>query len=339
MKRIVITLALVALALPVVAQETPDFTTAEITLGLWQRDAPGSSKFFEYRDIPQGAVLPSFDFSGRKGDYHYDFYGYDVTQRDQRYAGLFEGKTWKFEASYVGIPHRFGNGGKSPLSPTNATATEWRMSDTTQAAIQTQIEALGSRNYDTVLPIVQPTLDAQPSNVDIALQRNRTRLAFSLIPGEGRFNIDVTYFHERRSGSRTSNGTSFGFNNVIETPEPMRYITQDFGVNASLRGDWGTAFAGFNLNTFDDNITSFSWDNPFRASDSTAGNAYLGPYSTTAGPATGRVGLPPSNEAWTVKGGTTLKFGRSTRLSGDAQVGQWKQNEQPFIGWTTNSAI
>jgi hypothetical protein len=49
--------------------------------------------------------------------------------------------------------------------------------------------------------------------------------------------------------------------------------------------------------------------------------------------------LAPSNQAWNIKGGTTLKFGRSTRLSADAQIGQWTQNEQRFIGWTTNTAI
>ncbi len=169
MKRIVISLAFVALALPAVAQEAPDFTTAEITLGLFQRDTPGSSKFLEYRDIPQGAVLPFFQFKGRKGEYNYDFYGYGVTQTDQRYNGVFQTETWKFEGNYVGVPHNFGNSGKSPLNPTNSTdQTEWRMSDTLQGAIQTEVEGLASRNYDTVLPIVQPTLDAQPSNIDLA---------------------------------------------------------------------------------------------------------------------------------------------------------------------------
>jgi hypothetical protein len=41
--------------------------------------------------------------------------------------------------------------------------------------------------------------------------------------------VGVTYFHERRSGSRTANGTAFGFNNVVETPEPIRFITQTSG--------------------------------------------------------------------------------------------------------------
>jgi len=340
MKRIVITLALVALALPAVAQEDTDFAVGELTLGLWQRDAPDSAKFLEYRDIPQGAEVPFFQFQGRKGASHYNFFGYGVTQKDQRYHGIFESQSWKLEANYTGIPHNFGNGGTSPLNPTNAaTQTEWLMSDTLQAAIQTEVEGLGSRNYDTVLPIVQPTLDAQPNNVDLRLQRNRTSLAFSLFPGGSSFDVGVTYLHERRTGTKTNNGTAFGFNNVIETPEPMKYITQDLGVNASFRGGWGSAFAGINFNDFNNDFTTFAWDNPFRVTDSTSSNAYLGPYSTTAGPSNGLAALPPSNQAWTLKGGTTLNFGRSTRLSADAQVGQWKQNETNFIGWTTNTAI
>jgi MtrB/PioB family decaheme-associated outer membrane protein len=338
MKRIIVSLALVALAAPAVAQE--DFATGEVVLGLSQTDVPSSSIFFQYRDIPQGGVLPFFQFQGRKGDYNYNFYGYGVTQKDQRYFGTFESTSWKFDASFVGVPHKFGNAGLSPLNPTDATGqTEWRMSDTLQAGIQSQVEALPSRNYNTVLPIVTPVLEAQPANIDVRLQRNQTRLAFSLFPGGGSFDLGVTYFHERRAGTRTNNGTAFGFNNVIELPEPVNYITQDFGLNGSLKGGWGSAFAALNFNIFDERLDTFGWDNPFRGTDSTDGRAYLGPYTTVNGPKTGLMALPPSNKAWNFKLGTTLNFGRSTRLSADGQVGQWTQNEQQLIGWTTNTAV
>ena len=164
-------------------------------------------------------------------------------------------------------------------------------------------------------------------------------LGFSLIPGEGNFDVGVTYFHERRSGTRTNNGTAFGFNNVIETPEPVRYITQDFGLNATARQDWGVVFGAFHYNDFSNRLDSFGWDNPFRAVDSTDGRAYLGPYTTVNGPATGLAGLPPSNQAWNLAGGTTLMFGPRTRLTADLQFGQWRQDEQSFIPYTTNTAV
>ena len=45
--------------------------------------------------------------------------------------------------------------------------------------------------------------------------------------------------------------------------------------------------------------------------------------------------IPGSAPPTPSEGGT----GRSTRLSADGQVGQWTQNEQQLIGWTTNTAI
>lgn len=323
------------------AQEGSDFHVGLVTFGLWQRDSDTlSSKFLEYRDIPNGAVAPLFHFQGKKGDYRYNLIGHDVTQKDQQYFGRFEGKSWKFEVDYTGIPHGFGNAGKSILEPVSE--TEWRLSNTLQQSHQDQVAALPSnqRTYPFLAAIVAPTLDAKPAAIDIALQRNRTNLAFSLLPGGKNFDIGVTYFHERRSGSRTNHGTSFGFSNVVETADPIRYITQDFGLNATTKGNWGTAFAALHLNDFSNRFETFSFDNPFRAVDSTDPSAYTAPGSGSInGPQSGLLALPPSNKAWNVSGGTTLKFGPRTRLTADLQFGQWQQNETAFIPYTVNTAI
>ncbi len=337
MKRTLVAFALVALAPPALAQE--DFNVGEVIFGLAQRDVDTlSSKFFEYRDLPNGGVAPWFSFKGKKGDYRYDLYGHDVTQKDQRYYGRFEGESWRFQASYVGIPHRFGFAGKSILNVVGSDV--WRISDTLQRYFQDALTANQSKvNYAYLYSLVSPTLDAHPSDIDVALQRDRTNLAFSLGPREGHYKLTVAYFHERRSGGRTNNGTSFGFGNVIETVDPARYVTQDFGVTGSLKGGWGTAFAGFNYNDFTDKYDSFLFENPFRVTDSTHPSAYTAPGTATVdGPSFGRTSLPPSNSAWTITGGTTLTFGPRTRLTADAQVGRWSQNE-PFIPFTTNTAI
>lgn len=338
MKRTLLTIATLALAVPALAQD--DFHLGTLDFGLLQRDSDTlSSKFLEYRDIPQGAVLNMFRLQGKKGDYRYHLYGKGVTQADQLYVGLVEGMTWKLTANYVGIPHSFGNAGLSILNPVGQ--YEWRISDSLQQQFQNAVAALPSaqRTYPFLLAIVQPTLNGQPANIDLKLQRNRTNLAFSVVPGGGSFDVAVSYFHERRSGSRTANGTSFGFNNVVETPEPIRFVTQDFAVNATLTRAWGVAFAGFNVNDFSDKYDTFVFDNPFRAVDST-GNAYQSPSSTSiAGPVYGLAGTPPSSQAWNVKGGTTLKLGAKSRLSADATVGKWTQDEQPFIAYTTNTSV
>ncbi len=323
------------------AQEGADFHVGVFSFGLWQNDSDTiSSKFLEYRDIPQGAVAPFFRLQGKKGNYRYNLIGHDVTQKDQRYSGKLEASQWKVEVDYTGIPHSFGNGGKSILE--QFSENDWRLSDTLQSSHQSSVAALPSdqRNYTNLSAIVNPTLADSPADVDIKLQRNRSSVAFSLFPTGQNFDIGVTYFHERRSGSRTNNGTSFGFNNVVETPEPVRFITQDFGITATSRRDWGVVFGAVHLNDFSDRFDTFSWDNPFRVTDSTDPSAYQSPGSNSInGPKTGLTALPPSNEAWNVSGGTTLNFGAKSRLSADLQFGQWQQNEQAFVPFTTNTAI
>src|SRR5262245_20301565 len=131
----ILAMALLALALPAFTQ---DFETGEVTFGVLQKDPDtDSSKFLEYRDIPQGATLPAFQFRGRKGDFAYTLYGRDVTQRDQRYFFKLQNDSIKLTADYTGIPHNFGNGGKSLLSP--VTENEWLLSNTVQGAYQTAI--------------------------------------------------------------------------------------------------------------------------------------------------------------------------------------------------------
>jgi MtrB/PioB family decaheme-associated outer membrane protein len=351
MKSTIIASAFVAIALPALAQE--DFDTGEINLGLQQRGVNTiSSKFYEYRDIPQGATTEFFRFHGKKGGFRYDLLGTDVTQKDQQLAGRVEGSNWKLRADYTGIPHAFGNGGKSILNIVEPNV--WRIGDTLQSFYQAQIVPARTRidyncqprsgynppaNCFSLFALVSPTLDAHPGDIDIKLQRDRTNLALSFFPKEGRFGLDLTYFHERRSGARTNNGTAFGFGNVVETWDPIRYVTQDIGVNGTLRGDWGVAFAGFNYNDFSDKYSTFLWENPFRITDSNDASAYQSPGTASVnGPAYAIAPTPPSNKAWTMKGGTTLKLGPKTRLTADLAFGQWTQNE-PFIPYTTNTSI
>jgi hypothetical protein len=325
MKRTLLATALLAVAVPAAAQQ--DFQDVSFTLGAQQKYFDtNSSKFLEYRDIPQGMVLPALRLQGKKGAFRYDLQGRDVSQSDQQYRLKLEDDHFRLTGAYTGVPHNFGNGGRSLLAP--VLENEWRIADTTQAGYQNAIAAAGNNtSYSFLSALVQPGLDAAPANIDLKLQRNRGSLALDYTPGEGRFDVGVTYFHERRSGTRAAQGTSFGFNNVIETPEPLRYITQDFGVNAAYNGDWGSVRAGVNFNDFTNTFDSFVFDNPFRVTPA------------VSNPAFGRTSLPPNNKATTESAGATFKIGSKTPLTADLSFGQWRQNEDAFIPFTTNIAI
>jgi hypothetical protein len=332
-------LALAALAAPAFPQE--DFDDAEVTLGVLQKDFDtDSSKFLEYRDIPQGPVAPALSFVGKKGRWRYQVLGKDVTQKDQRYFGFVDNGTVRLTAGYLSVPHNFGNGGTSILRPT--TDSNWQLSDALQAVHQGAIAVAPSAsvNYAFLSNLVAPSLAAAPANVDLKLMRGRTNLAFRVTPTDSDFEVGVSYFHERRSGTRSANGTAFGFGNVVETPEPLLYITQDVALNAAYNDDWGSLRGAVRFNDFKNSFDTFSFDNPFRVTDSTDPSAYQAPGSQSKnGPAFGLTALPPDNKAVTGSVGAALKLGESSRLSADVTLGQWTQDHDPLIPWTTNTAI
>jgi len=347
MKRIIFfVLAVLALALPVLAQEETDFNEGEVNLAALQRDSDTtSSKFLEYRDWPQGGFLPFLRLRGKSSDFWYDISGNSVSRKDQRYLLRLQNDNFRIKGSYVGVPHNFGNSGKSLLRPTFESA--YRLSDTLQQTFQDYLVLNPTKaNYAGILALVTPTLDAAPSDIDLKLTRGRTNLSVAYAPKEASYDFGVTYFHERRSGTRAANGSSFGFSNVVETPEPVRYITQDFAVHGSVNGNWGVARAAIHFNDFKsgdldgDGLLDFEWENPFRGTDSTSGSAYTAPSASTQdGPKTGRLALPPDNKAITTSVGATFKFGAQTRLTVDGAFGQWKQDQSAFIPYTTNTAI
>ena len=86
MKRAILFLALFALAAPGITLAGDDEkTSGDITLGVQQLDLDTqSSKFLEYRDVPDGAALPSFNLHGQKGDVHWSFAGNNTRLLDQR---------------------------------------------------------------------------------------------------------------------------------------------------------------------------------------------------------------------------------------------------------------
>jgi MtrB/PioB family decaheme-associated outer membrane protein len=315
-----------------------DFFSGEADLGLIQKNVDTiSSKFLEYRDIPNGIVVPFFRLNGQKDGLRYDFAGQFVQQADQRYLLRVEKDWFRLDGDYNDIPHRFGNGGRTLEQRTGNGV--YQISDTLQQSFQTAIGAPRSAlTYGFLNALVAPSLAASPADVDLALNRERSRLGARFTPGP--VDVNVSYYRERRTGDRADAGTSFGFGNVVETPEPVGYLTQDIGADAELKGTWGVARAGVHYNWFKNNIPSLSFDNPFRATDSTDASAYQSPGSaSTAGPRFGTVALPPDNDTVTGTAGVTLKLGKRSRLGADLAIGRWNQDTTPFIPYSTNTAI
>lgn len=317
-----------------------DWHSNTVSFGAQQTDSDTiSSKFMEYRDVPNGVVAPYFRFQGKKNSLIYDFIGENVKQTDQRFLMRLRDVKWALEGDYNRIPHNFGNDGRTLLNETAPGV--WEVSDTIQDAFQNTIAVTPSNvrgTYPFLLNLVSPSL-AAGNHIDVKLTRERGNLAFIAKPSDP-VELRVTYYRERRTGSRAASGTSFGFGNVVELAEPVHYLTQDFGAEGQYDASWGMLRAGVHFNQFENRIQSLTFDNPFRITDSTDASAYTAPGSgSVGGPVKGRMALPPDNESFVANGSVLFKMSHRTRLSADASLGQWKQNKSPFFAYTTNTAI
>src|SRR5262249_15390053 len=117
MKPIAFAGLLIALAAgPALAQDkSEDFFSGAADLSLIQKDVDTiSSKFLEYRDIPNGLALPFFRLDGQKDGFRYDLAGQFLQQSDQRYLLRLEEDNFRLDGDYKTIPHRFGNRAKTP---------------------------------------------------------------------------------------------------------------------------------------------------------------------------------------------------------------------------------
>lgn len=298
----------------------------------------GSGKFTEYRDVPTGGVLPFFRFRTDAARYDFQVTAENTARTDQHYLFRVDTPWVRVNGDYNQIPHRWGAG---HTLETQTSAGSYEISDTLQGAFQSALEKQfatnkGGINFTFLRNLVTPSL-ATANAVNLELLRKRGYLDVNIFPG-ATVNTHVTYFAESRTGNRAA-GTSFGFSNVVETPEPINYRTTDLGVAAEMPFTQGLLRGGFRVNTFRDALTSYTFDNPFRITSATDPSAYTAPGpGSINGAAFGRISAPPDSRALNGTLGVIYKLPLHSRLTADVNVGRWTQNDA-FIPYTSNAAI
>src|SRR6185436_6911168 len=324
---------------PAPATVTPLFSN-EIGAGLQTFDVDTqSSKFEEYRDVPEGIVGPEFRLFSDSDSMRLLVTGNRLMQDDGRFDLGIETRTFAIDAFFDQIPHRLGNNARSVLTRTANDA--WSLNDLTQQALQAAIAARraqspASVNFAFLSTLVQPLI-ATPYIYDLGYDRLRGGLSLRLFP-EAAIDTRVSYFREKRDGTRPA-GSSFGFGNVVETGEPIEYTTEEVGVRMEMPYAHGLVRGGLTVNRFDNHFRSYTFDNPFRATDSTDANAYQAPGSASInGPSFGRMSLAPDSTQLVASIGGVYKLPAKSRLTADLA---WSRltSDQELIPFTTNTSI
>jgi MtrB/PioB family decaheme-associated outer membrane protein len=295
------------------------------------KDERESSKFFEYRDVPRGFVLRSFDLSVEKGNSFFTFKGKNVRQADSRYD-ISAGSYGIFRADFTWdeIPHRFSYFGKTLYNEPQPGV--YVLPDGLQTLLQNTVGD-GAANTTLNMPAARALLKnflTSAHGVDLGLDRHKGTLKLSFTPAVAlSFNLDAS--RETREGTRPQ-GAALGSSNTIELPEPIQYTTTDLQASAEYAEKWGTVQAGYSASIFDNSIPTLTWDNPYRMTDQ------YGSSSAGNGPSVARMPLNPSNTAHKFYLNGAFKLLPSTRLAGSVSYGVFSQNEK-LLPYTSNTAL
>jgi Putative outer membrane beta-barrel porin, MtrB/PioB len=297
------------------------------------------ARYQRYRDLRNGANV-NFVFNKETANWTFDAKATNIGYRDGRYAMNFNSRRLKVSFLFDSTPLNYSY---ETSTPYNCTVGNCGLDVSLRNAVQaktaigvpaTVANLIPGSIYDTV---------AKPFD----LQSRRDTLA-----AEARFsatdNLDLlvgvkTY---KRSGNMPY-GASFAFNVATELPVVIDNRETEVSVGAEWASHQGMFHVGYEHSKFQQNIPSFTFDNPnFATSYCKTGLAGQAPgacydpsgYSNGNGPAYGRMSMAPSNTLDTVNWMGMVKLPGHTTANGSFSTSINRQDEA-LIPWTTNPTI
>lgn len=272
-----------------------------------------SSKFREYREIPDGLFLPRLWFSVENAEKtaFLEVRGREIRQQDQNFfvaAGL--GRTLRLEIEWDQVPHTFSSSGQTVLKATGPG---------TFAVDPSLRAALAASTASNLSALVQ----AGAVGRELAIRQDTGRASLRVEPSTN-WDLRFQYGNEKQAGARPI-GTNVAFN-PIEQAEPIDYRTHQFSTSAEYAREGSIVQVGYNLSIFRNRVAALTWENPFVLAE------------TTANPASGRLDLYPDNDAHNVSVTAATKFPLSGRVAATVNSGWMLQND-PFLPFTINAAL
>jgi len=299
-------------------------------------DAERSSKFTEYRDVPNGFIFDAFDLSLTKGNHYITLTADRIRQADGRYrVAVGDYGKYKVDFTLDKIPHRYSFDAQTlyvqspvPAGP-GVYAGSGVFSYGLPAAIQLADQNAGSIAAARAL---WSQYLAGVHDIDLGVQRNKAITNLEYTPSVP-LTLSLTASRETTKGTREM-GATFGFNNATELAEPIDWVTSDLNGKIQYAQKWATLQAGYDLSVFDNENTALIWANPYRATDQTYAAAYVNGDGTSRG----QMALEPSNNAQRFYLNGVFKVLKYTRISGAFSYGIYSQN-QPLLPYTINTAL
>jgi hypothetical protein len=320
-------------------QETTTASSGSFDIGGRFTTTDGDEARYErYRDLRDG-VNSNFFFKKDTSSWTFDFLAKNIGYRDGRYELNFNSKRVKLTAMFDQIPLNYAYYTRTPFDCTAGSCTldaglRQQVQDGTAVGVPQNVGQLATGSvYDSI---------ANPFD----MQSRRDTIAAELrISATNNLDFIFGVNSYKRTGDQPL-GAGFAFNNAMEMPVVIDNRETELSAAVEWASHQGMFHLGYEHSKFNQNIPSFLFDNPQRATDycvyggnKPAGTCYdPSGYVNGNGPAFGLMTQPPSNSLDTVNWMGMVKLPGRTTANASFSMGANHQDDV-LIPWTTNSSI
>jgi hypothetical protein len=297
------------------------------------------ARYQRYRDLRNGANA-NLLYNKVTPNWTFDVKAQNIGYRDGRYLVNFNSRRVQFSAQFDQTPLNYSYETRTPY---DCTAGSCSLDSGLRAAVQAKT-AIGVPS--TVAQLSDGSIYNSIANPFDLQSRRDTISAQARISATDNLDFTVGVNSYKRSGNMPY-GASFAFNVATELPIVIDNRETDLSVGVEWASHQGMFGLGYQHSKFEQNIPSFTFDNPQFATDfcrtglaGQAPGACYDPsgYSNGNGPAFGRMAQPPSNSLDTFNWMGMVKLPGHTTASASFATGANRQ-DAALIPWTTNPNI
>ena len=276
-------------------------------------DGSDQARYQHYRDLRNGATFDRVRYFKETDAIQYNFQADNVGYRDQR-----------FSASYMNYGKVKANFEWNQI-PIFYSADTRTLYDTSSPGNLTMSDAVQTGIQNKTLTLNTAMNGASPFDLKTRRDVANFALSYSATPN---VDVGITFRNTQKTGAQPWGG-SFGISGAIATelPVPIDHRTTDFGTNVEYANERGFARISYEASFFHNNLSTLTWDNPSRVTD-----------SPTLGPVQGRMALWPNTDMNTVSASGGLKLPGHSNATAYVSIGSLNNNN-PLIPFTVNTQI
>ena len=301
-------------AAPAEADEHPPLPTTygSLDFGIRATHLDGDSARYErYRDLGDGVFLDGSRFSTQQRGWVFDLAADHAGRLDQRYTGsAIRPGRFKIRGQWDQIPMLMSRTTRTLFAVTSPGVLE--IDDAIQSQVQTQASYL-------------TTAVQTARTFDLSSRRHIFEGGAEYVAKNG-LTLDTSVRQMNRDGAIPFGG-SFGHSNVVETIAPVQHKLTDVDSSAEYTHGDLLVRGGYNGSWFHNDVTSLTFDDPWRVTDSTSAGSR------------GRTALAPSNSFIGVNGLLSYKLPYKSRASVYGSVGSLRDEGAALLPFTINTAL